>query len=262
MPIPRKSWDCGQSFGACHRLQAMPICHCRTARGVDILPRWSSSWAKNLKSLTIKYRCEDARPVIDQIQMDRQEALPSIERLSLERYRFNLNKGGVQVHLNAQSLRSLTLVACTSRHLLLEIPEMRLSQLSSGSQIGKRIHGERSLNVSYYSPPFTKFTTSRSLNGSLGILHATIGVIVKRNASTTPRLRIQNFEHAVLIWGTDQPVPQFKSIPSHVILSIWKLCPHIRSLVLDRTETDITAVSETPSQNWKNPSVTSEQWLT
>ncbi|KAL9075730.1 MAG: hypothetical protein Q9161_001482 [Pseudevernia consocians] len=91
---------------------------------------------QNLKSLTIKYRSDYARPYFDQIRMDRQERVPSIERLSLERYFFNLDNSGIQFHMDAQSLRSLTLVAC----------------------------GQQSLNASYYSAFFAKITTLRSWN--------------------------------------------------------------------------------------------------
>lgn len=41
--ISRKSWGCGQSFGACHRLQATPTCHYRTACGVDVLSKAACS---------------------------------------------------------------------------------------------------------------------------------------------------------------------------------------------------------------------------
>lgn len=67
---------------------------------------------QSLKSLTIKYRYDGIGPSIDQIHMDRQEQLPSIERLSLERYCFGLDNRGIQSHMSARSLRSLTLVAC------------------------------------------------------------------------------------------------------------------------------------------------------
>lgn len=80
---------------------------------------------------------------------------------------------------------------------------------------------------------------------SLGVSRAIIGVIVKRNGSTIRKLHIHNLEQAVLLWRTDQPVPQCESsIPSHVILSIWSYCPHLRSPELDLTKTDITGHSD------------------
>lgn len=204
---------------------------------------------QNLKSLTIKYRYNEVGPFIDQIDMDEQERLPSIERLSLERYWFSRDNKGIPFHLNAQSLRSLTLVACTNWHLLLGIPEMKLSQLT--------IRGPKWRMDPWSAVPERIVLQSFLCKGhdfeeldleSLGISHAIIGVIVTSHGSTIRKLRIHNFEHAVLLWGT-QPVPQFKSTPSHLILSICKYCPHLRSLELDLTELDIAGVSESPLQN-------------
>lgn len=84
---------------------------------------------------------------------------------------------------------------------------------------------------------------------SLGLSHAIIGVIVKRNGSTIRKLGIRNFEHTVLLWGTNRPASHFKCIPSQLILSISKYCPHLRALELDLNEIDITGVSQPPSQN-------------
>lgn len=195
---------------------------------------------QNLKSLTIKYRYNNCVMLIAQIVMDGQERLPSIERLSLERYSFSLDNGGIQFHMNAPSLRSLTLVACRNWHLLLGIPEMKLSQLiilgpkwkmDPWSAVPERIVLQSFLCKGH---DFEQLELE-----SLGISHAIIGVIIKSNGSAIRKLRIHNFEHAVLLGGA-QPVPQFKSLPSHIILSICKHCPHLRSLELDLTETDIT----------------------
>ena len=84
---------------------------------------------QNLKPLTIKFTYEDARMYFDQIRIDRQEQLPSIERLSLECYFLIRDSSGIQFDIKTQSLWSLTLVACTQWDLLLGIPNMKLSQL-------------------------------------------------------------------------------------------------------------------------------------
>lgn len=205
---------------------------------------------QNLKSLTIKYKSDSAHRYSNQIQMDRQERLPSIERLSLERHFFMKDNSGIQFHMNAQSLRSLTLVACVNWHRLLGIPNMKLSQLiiraprwkmDPWSAVPERIILQSFLCKDH---DFEELELD-----SLGISHAIIGAIVKRNGSTIRKLRIRNFEHAVIPWGGNQPVLQLKSIPSQIIRNICSFCPHLRSLELDLAETDITGVSEFPSQD-------------
>ena len=138
-----------------------------------------------LKSLTIDYRYDGIGPSIDQIHMDRQEQLPSIERLSLEHYCVGLDNRGIQLHMSARSLRSLTLVACKNWHLLLGIPEIKLSQLiircpkwkmDPWSAVPERIVLQSFLCKDHN---FEELELE-----SLGLSHAMIGVIVKRNGST------------------------------------------------------------------------------
>ncbi len=200
---------------------------------------------QNLKSLTIKFRYEDARMYLDQIRIDQQEQLPSIERLSLERYFFIRDGSGIQFHIKAQSLWSLTLIACTHWELLLGIPDMKLSQLiiraprwktNPWSAVPERITLQSFLCRDH---DFEELELD-----SLGISHAIIGAIVKKNGSTIRKLRIHNFEHAVRHRTGHQPVPQFKSVPTQIIRNICFYCPHLRSLELDLTETGITGVSE------------------
>lgn len=199
--------------------------------------------------MTIKYRDEGARPWFDQIQLDQQEHLPSVERLSLECYHFSRDNRGIQCHVNAQSLRSLTLIACTDWQLLLA-PELKVSQLiiqaprwrmDPWSAVPERIILQSFLCKAH---DFEELDLE-----SLGITSAIIGAIIKSNGITIRRLRIHNFERAVLLSRTIQPVPQFKSIPSHIIRSICNYCPHLRSLEIDLAEIDITGVSRPFSQN-------------
>ena len=205
---------------------------------------------QNLKSLTIKYRSDYARPYFDQIRMDRQERLPSIERLSLERYFFNLDNSGIQFHMDAQSLRSLTLVACVSWHLLVGMRNMKLSQLIIRAPWWKMDPGSAATERIILQCFLCKDHDFEELElDSLGISHAIIGAIVRRSGSAIRKLRIHNFEHAVYLGGGNQPVPQLKSIPSQIIRNICSYCPHLRSLELDLAETDITGVSEFPSQD-------------
>ena len=78
-----------------------------------------------LKSLTIKYRRQRARLPVDRIQMEREERLPSIERLSLEGYCFGRDDREIYYHMDAKCLRSLTLVACTNLHLFPVIAKIK-----------------------------------------------------------------------------------------------------------------------------------------
>lgn len=205
---------------------------------------------KNLKSLTIKYRYEDARPFIDQIPMDGQERLPSIEWLSLERYRFGPDNNGLQFHMNVRSLRSLTLVACTDWHLFLGMPELKLSQLIIRAPRWKVPPWPAVYERTILQAFLCKDHDFKELElESLGISYANIDMIVKRNGGTLRKLRIHNFEHAVFFGSINKPVLQVRSIPSKIISSICSCCPNLRSLELDLTETDITGVSGTPSQN-------------
>lgn len=80
---------------------------------------------QKMKSLTFCIRHEAEGRFVDQIDIDPQEWLPCIERLSLECYRFDSDRRGVQFHLSVHNLRSLTLIACTNWHLLLGLPEMK-----------------------------------------------------------------------------------------------------------------------------------------
>lgn len=84
---------------------------------------------QTLKSLTIKYGYGSTLPFISQIQMKPGERLPSIERLSLERYGFGPGNGEIQLHMNGQHLQSLIMVACTNPQNRLADVEMKLSQL-------------------------------------------------------------------------------------------------------------------------------------
>ena len=199
---------------------------------------------QSLKSLSIKYRYKDTRPFIDQIHMEREERLPSIERLSLDGYRFRSDHRAIQFHIIAQSVRSLTLIAPRDWHLLLENSQMNLSQLI--------IRGPR-----WKMDPWTAVSERLVLQSflckrhrleeleleSVGIPHAIVGKIVERNGRTIRKLRIHTLEHAVFVPGNKQPAPQSTSIPSYVISSIQRYCTHLRSLELDLTETDISGVS-------------------
>ena len=80
-----------------------------------------------MKSLTMCIRHEADGRLVDQTDMDPQERLPRIERLSLECYRFDSDMRGLQFHLSVHNLRSLTLIACTNWHLLLGLPVSRRS---------------------------------------------------------------------------------------------------------------------------------------
>lgn len=84
---------------------------------------------QTLKSLTIKYGHGSTLPFISQIQMKPGERLPSIERLSLERYGFGPGNGEIQFHMNRPHLQSLIMVACTNPQNLLVDVQMKLSQL-------------------------------------------------------------------------------------------------------------------------------------
>ena len=205
---------------------------------------------ENLKTLAIKYRYEHGGPFIHQIHMDRQERLPSIERLSLERYHFSLDNRGLQFHLNTQSLRSLTLVACRDWHLLLQLPDMKLSQLAirklwwrtdPWSAVSERMILQSFLCRGH---DFEELELE-----SLGLSHAMIRTVVKNTGATVRKLRIHNFEHAAIPLSTNQPVPLFKSVPAHIILSLANYCSHLHSLELDLAETDITGVSEPSSHS-------------
>lgn len=199
-----------------------------------------------LKSLTIKNRYPNARPLIEPIQVEQDERLPSVQRLSLEHYQFTRDIRGLQFHIDVQSLRSLVLVACANWHLLLEIPHFKLSQLIirrarrrtvSGLAVSEKIilqsflcggHGFEELELE-----------------SLGIFNTTIDDTVKSNSGSTIRkLRLHNLEHYVFTRGTNQPVPRLRSTPFPTILNICRYCTHLQSLELDLTETDIISVSE------------------
>ena len=198
-----------------------------------------------LKSLTVKYRHQGARPPVDRIQMEREERLPSIERLSLEGYCFGPDYREIKFHMNAQCLRSLTLVACTNVQLFLLTAKIKLSQLI--------IRGPR-WEIDPWPPASGQIVLGCFLckgHGfeeleleSLGIPHSIVGRIVKNNGSTIRKLRLHNFEHAILQQGSSQPVSQLNSIPWNVIDRIRTCCPHLQSLELDLTETDIIGVSE------------------
>ena len=88
---------------------------------------------QTMKCMTIRNRYDNTHrfidQFIDQVQMEREKLLPSIEKLSLERYRFDVHDIGIQCHINAQSLRSLTSVACANLQVLLIIARLKLSQL-------------------------------------------------------------------------------------------------------------------------------------
>lgn len=216
-----------------------------------------------LKSLTIKYRYGSTYPFLAQILMKPGERLPSIERLSLERYNFGLTDGEIQFHMNGQHLRSLILVACMNMQILLAGVQMKLSQLiirgpwwkpSNLSAISDRIQIESFL---------CKGHSLQELElESLGISYDVVRQIVQSNGDTIRKLRFHNFEHAILLLGCRQPVLQFKSIPPHIIHSIWSYCPHLQSLELDLTETDITTVSGIHPPTPNSMSSTREQRLT
>ena len=198
-----------------------------------------------LKSLTIKYTYQGARSSIGRIQMEREERLPSIERLTLDGYCFGLDDREINFHLDAQCIRSLTLVACKTLHLLLVTAQLKLSQLIIR---GPRWEMDLWSAVSERSILETFLCKGHGFDEleleSLGIPYAIVGMIFKENGSTIRKLRLHNFEHAVLCRSHSQPVPQFKSIPLNIIYRIRSCCPNLPSLELDLTETDIIGVSE------------------
>lgn len=241
---------------------------------IDLRPHCSVNWKRlielmyyqaqlivkqqTLKSLTIKYKPGNTRPFICHIQMEPGERLLSIERLSLEHYVFGLDNSEIQCHMNGQHLRSLILVACINPQILLASVQMKLSQLI--------IRGPMWNRSAWLALPDGWQLESFLCKGhglqeleleSLGISYEIVRPIVQINGATIRKLRFHNFEHAVLLPGSRQPILLFKSIPSHIIHSIWSFCPHLQSLELDLDETDITRVSEAHRLSPKNMSSTS-----
>lgn len=218
---------------------------------------------QTLKSLTIKYNYGSTWPAIVPIGLTPEERSPSIERLSLEYHHFIPRNGETQLHINGRRLRSLILVDCTNPQRLLAGFPMKLSQLiirgprwvsNALRAVSDRIQIESALCKGYGLQELEL--------ESLGISHEIIKPIVKSNGDTIRKLRLHKFEHGILTQSYRQPVLQFKSIPPHIIHSIWSFCPHLQSLELDLTETDITRVSGSHPPTPNSMSSTREQRLT